>query len=129
MNADRYINPVLCPQVIPYAGAVGDNFILMDDNATPHRARVTNQYLQDECVTRLFWPFKSPDLNPIEHPWAHLKYRIDKRIKPTTTLDGLQSTFRREWNASDQNRIRRLINSMRRSIMVVIHAEGGHTRY
>jgi hypothetical protein len=34
------------------AGAVGDGFILMDDNARPHRARVVTDYLENEVVHR-----------------------------------------------------------------------------
>ena len=37
LTALRYVNEILDVYVRPYAGAVGENFILMDDNA---RARV-----------------------------------------------------------------------------------------
>ena len=40
---------------------------MMDDNARPHRARVVNQYLEQEGIERMNWPARSPDLNPIEH--------------------------------------------------------------
>jgi hypothetical protein len=33
----RYRDEILAPIVRPYAGANGDDFILMDGNATPHR--------------------------------------------------------------------------------------------
>jgi hypothetical protein len=38
------------PIVRLYAGANGDDFILMDDNATPHRARIVNEHLQQEII-------------------------------------------------------------------------------
>jgi hypothetical protein len=38
--------------VRPYAGAVGDGFILMDDNARPHRARVVTDYLENETSVK-----------------------------------------------------------------------------
>ena len=53
LNAQRYLNEVLTPQVIPYAGAVGDGFILMDDNARPHRRRVVDHFLEDQRVERI----------------------------------------------------------------------------
>lgn len=129
LNAVRYINDLLRPQVLPYAGAVGADFVLMDDNARPHRARITDRFLEDEGIDRLIWPPKSPDLNPIEHLWAHLKWRVDRRIRLNTTLDGLARIVRREWAAIGQDRIRRLTNSMRRRCLKVIDAAGGHTKY
>ena len=38
LTALRYVNEILDVYVRPYAGAVGENFILMDDNARAHRA-------------------------------------------------------------------------------------------
>ena len=40
LTALRYVNEILDVYVRPYAGAVGENFILMDDNARAHRARI-----------------------------------------------------------------------------------------
>ncbi|GFY30991.1 transposable element Tcb2 transposase [Trichonephila clavipes] len=36
----RYRDEILDPYVRPYAAAIGNDFILMDDNARPHRARL-----------------------------------------------------------------------------------------
>ncbi|GFW72885.1 transposable element Tcb2 transposase [Trichonephila clavipes] len=36
----RYRDEILDPYVRPYAAAIGNDFILMDDNARPHRARI-----------------------------------------------------------------------------------------
>ena len=41
LTALRYVNEILDVYVRPYAG---ENFILMDDNACAHRARITDQY-------------------------------------------------------------------------------------
>ena len=69
LTALRYVNEILDVYVRPYAGAVGENFFLMDDNARAHRARITDQYLEQATVDRMEWPARSPDLNPIEHAW------------------------------------------------------------
>ena len=43
MTRVRYRDKVLDVYVRPYAGAVGPDFILMDDNARPHRAKVVDE--------------------------------------------------------------------------------------
>ena len=63
----RYRDEIVHAIVRRYAGASGLDFILMDDNARPHRARVVQQYLQTETIDRMDWPARSPDLNPTEH--------------------------------------------------------------
>ena len=40
LKALRYVNEILDVYVRPYADAVGENFILMDDNARAHRDRI-----------------------------------------------------------------------------------------
>ena len=40
----RYRDEIMDVYVRPYAGAIGPQFILMDDNARPHRARVVEDY-------------------------------------------------------------------------------------
>ena len=62
LTALRYVNEILDVYVHPYAGAVGENFILMDDNACAHRA---DQYLEQATIVRMDWPARSLDLNPI----------------------------------------------------------------
>ncbi|GFX62535.1 uncharacterized protein TNCV_1006081 [Trichonephila clavipes] len=44
---------MLDPYVRPYAAAIGNDFILMDDNARPHRARIVEEYLEDHEVAAL----------------------------------------------------------------------------
>ena len=56
----RYRDETLHPIVRPYAGACGPGFIMMDDNARPHRARVVDQYLEQEGIERMDWPARSP---------------------------------------------------------------------
>ncbi|GFV80536.1 transposable element Tcb1 transposase [Trichonephila clavipes] len=52
--------------------AVGLTFVLMDDNARPHRADIVDDYLESEGIARMACPGYSPDLNPIENPWDAL---------------------------------------------------------
>lgn len=69
MNALTYRDEVLHNTVRPYAGAIGPDFIFMDDKARPHQTRIVDQYLQDEGIERMEWPVRSPDFNWIEYVW------------------------------------------------------------
>ena len=86
LNANRYIEECLADHVIPFAPFVGQNFVLMHDNARPHVARVVEDYLDEMDVQRLDWPSRSPDLNPIEHVWDMLGRQIRNR-QPETIPD------------------------------------------
>ena len=57
--------------------------VLQDDNARPHRARIVQQFLQQNNMDHLDWPAGSPDLSPIEHVWYILAQRV--RQSSTTT--------------------------------------------
>ena len=72
----RYCNEILDQFVRSYAGAIGPDFILMDDNACPHCAHVTDAYLERETIVRMDWPARSPDLNQIEHAWDMLPHAV-----------------------------------------------------
>ena len=93
----RYRDEILHPIVRPFAGAIGDDFILMDDNARPHRALVVNQYLQRETIVRMDWFSCSPDLNPIEHALDVLQRAISNRPRLPENCNELIQALNEEW--------------------------------
>ncbi|GFX10177.1 transposable element Tcb2 transposase [Trichonephila clavipes] len=86
LTARQYRNEILISIVDPYAAAIGDDFILMDDNCRPHRANLVEDFLFEEGVVRMEWPACSPDMNPIEHVWDALGRRVAGRQPPPQTL-------------------------------------------
>ncbi|GFV80480.1 transposable element Tcb1 transposase [Trichonephila clavipes] len=72
---------VILEHVRLFRGAIGAEFLFMDDNAHPHRANIVDETLQSEDITRMDWPAY---LNPIEHVWDMLGRRIDTRQPPPT---------------------------------------------
>ena len=64
LNAQRYINEVLVPEVIPFLLQNGPSLNFQQDNARPVVARVVNDFFNQNNVDRLPWPALSPDLSP-----------------------------------------------------------------
>jgi transposase len=125
LSGVRYRDEILHPIVRPYAGAVGDGFILMDDNTRPHRARVVTDYLEDETIERMEWPRCPPDMNPIEHSWDMLQKAVSTRPILPNNRQELSVALIEEWTRLSQLCFRRLIRSMQRRC----RARGGHTVY
>ena len=67
LAAVGYRDEILRPIVRPHAGAVDPGFLLVQDNARPHVARVCWQFLGDEGIDAIDWPSCSPDLNYRHH--------------------------------------------------------------
>lgn len=129
MNARRYIDEVLAAHVVPYAGAIGDGFLLMHDNARPHTAKVTVDYLEQMCIDVMQWPAMSPDLNPIEHLWDIIGRALRSPLYSPTTVEELRCSIAAIWFSIPQQRIKTLIYSMRRRCLAAIQNDGGHTQY
>ena len=129
MNAQRYRDLVIQSIIVPLAREFGPNFVLVDDNARPHRANIINLALEEHGVSRMQWPPRSPDCNPIEHVWDRLQRQLHNRNPPPLTLEELSGALREEWQALDQEFIRSLILSMPRRVAAVLRGRGGPTKY
>ncbi|GFS68477.1 transposable element Tcb2 transposase [Trichonephila clavipes] len=108
----RYRDETLDPYVRPYAAAIGNDFILMDDNARPHRARIVEEYLEYHGLERMEWPARSPDLNPIEHLWDYLGREVAALNPPPRSLHELKQGLLCVWSSLPIPVSDNLINSM-----------------
>ncbi|GFY04762.1 transposable element Tcb2 transposase [Trichonephila clavipes] len=53
LTARRCKDDILRPTVVPYAAAIGDDFILMDDNCRPYRANLVEDFLFEKGIIRM----------------------------------------------------------------------------
>lgn len=63
------------PYFRQYAGTIGNNFMLIDDNARPQQARyylVVEDYSEGRGLERMEWPAHSLDQIPVDHLWIVL---------------------------------------------------------
>ncbi|GFU54753.1 transposable element Tcb1 transposase [Trichonephila clavipes] len=129
VTGDRYYEEVLLPHVRLFRGAIGRDFILMDDNARPYRTLAVEELLRSDDITRMDWPAYSPDLNPIEHVWDALGRRIAARLHHPENTQQLKQILIEEWALLPQEILHQLVPSMRRLCEATIAVLGGHIPY
>ncbi|GFT86117.1 DDE_3 domain-containing protein [Trichonephila clavipes] len=110
-------------------GAMGAEFLFMDDNARLHHANIVDECLQLEDITLMDWPAYSPDLNPIEHVWDMIGRRIPSRQTPPTCLPELRKVLLDKLCNIPQDQIDNLILSMPRRCKAYIASSGRYTPY
>ncbi|GFT47197.1 transposable element Tcb2 transposase [Trichonephila clavipes] len=129
VNRTRFCNEILLSYVRLFRGAMGLQFLFMDDNAPCHRTVAVEHLLDSEDIERRDWPAQSPILNPIEHVWDFLGRRLAARTLPPVTIRELRLALQDEWAAMPQQLIDTLILSMGRRCETCLAVKGDHIPY
>ena len=104
------------------------NGIFQQDRPTSNMAKIIGEYLDFVNIDYIKqWPGNSPDLNPIEHVWAEMKYQL--RGRDTSSLLKLENEIRLVWNNLDRDLLKTLVDSVPNRLQEVIHRKGKATRY
>ncbi|GFU63412.1 transposable element Tc3 transposase [Trichonephila clavipes] len=129
MTRHIYRDVILEQHLRLFRGAMGAEFLFMDNNVRPHSANIADGCLLSEDLTRMDLPAYSPDLNPIEHVWDMLGLRIAARQPPLTYLQELRRALLDEWCNIPQDQIDNLILSMPKRCKACFASSGRHTPY
>ncbi|GFX76698.1 transposable element Tcb1 transposase [Trichonephila clavipes] len=103
VNGTRYCNEILLPYVRLFRGAMGLQFLFMDDNAPCHRTVAAEQLLESR--------------------------RLAARTLPPVTIRELRLALQDEWAAMPQHLIDTLILSMGRRCETCLAVRGDHIPY
>ena len=128
LTARRYIDQVLRPVVVPMF-LQRQNLVYQHDNARPHVARATRDFLQANNIGVLPCLACSPDCNPIEHVWDYLKRRLRRSQPQPANVQQLTAALHQEWGRIPRYLLRNFCGSMRCHLAAVVANRGGHTRY
>lgn len=129
LNGIRYRDDIIRGFVSDFRDNIGPQFVFLDDNARPHRARCVLEEIRRLGITHLPLPALSPDLNPIEHIWDNLQRRLNNHQPQPRNTGELANVLTLLWEEIPQEEIAAVILSMANRCSAVQRVRGGYTRY
>jgi transposase len=139
VNATIYIK-LLEYLVKPVINRVNDTLgdaVFQQDNAPIHKAKIVMEWFEQQNIQVDDHPPYSPDLNPIEHIWVHLKRRLQEQYPdiahtpggPDKVKQRLAEVLPKVWETLPEEYFEKCWRSMPDRVQAVIDADGWYTRY
>ena len=123
VTAQRYTD-ILARHLLPIMPG-GSRFRFQHDNATPHKAAHTRNWLAEFRVNVLpDWPPYSAELNPIEHVWPWMARFVN--TEAPTNRRQLKRAIRMAWQQIPQSTIQAYIDHLPTVCRQIIDAGGDH---
>ncbi|KAK3526883.1 hypothetical protein QTP86_003600 [Hemibagrus guttatus] len=94
MNANMYCD-IRKQSMILSIRRQGRRAVFQHDNDPKHTSKATTALLKKLRVKVMDWPSMSPDLNPIDHLWGILKWKVEER--KVSNIHQLCDVVMEEW--------------------------------
>jgi transposase len=126
MNGERY-QTVLEDHLLRFMELHGCTHFLQD-GAPCHASKRIKAFLAEQPFQVIDWPGNSPDLNPIENCWNHMKNLLKK--KDISSVPKLITAIKELWTMElSTDYLKKLSKSMPGGLKMVIDAHGDMTKY
>ena len=103
------------------------SFYFEQDNDPKHTDVDVRLWLLYNSKNQLKTPPQSPDLNPIEHLWSLLERKIRNHV--ITSKEMLKTVLLEEWEKITPLETSKLVQSMQKRLLEVLHRRGYPTSY
>ena len=87
------------------------------------------EWLNESQVRVMYWPARSPDLNPIERLWGILAIEVYRNGRQFNSVSELMDCLMQCWEDIGQENLSKLIDLMHRRCEETIEKSGGITKY
>jgi transposase len=131
MNAIQYCK-ILQEDLVAsmrWYGLKHQDVLFQQDNDPKHNSKKAKICLEELGFVVMEWPSNSPDLNPIEHLWRHLKQQMNCHKRHPKSMHELWELVSKEWDYITDEVCRKLVDSMPCRIHAILAAKGGATKY
>lgn len=120
----RYYTEILGEYLVPFLPNL-NRYRLQHDNASPHTATFTRNWLTDHAVKLLEdYPPWSPELNPMEHVWSWMHAFVNAQTP--TDRRSFERSILLGWQKLPDSVIRKYITNLRSVCKRIIAAAGDH---
>ena len=122
VNQKTYIDFLKTSLLPECCGLYPDNdFVFLQDSAPSHRAKATQNFLQDnmpDFISSQEWKPHSPNLNPLDYSVLDILQELvdEGRCEPFANLKDLQNVITDKWHDIDDQTVRKAILQWKRRL-------------